>query len=355
MTKKTKAIKVGPLHIGGNHPVIVQSMTNTYTHDIDKTIGQINLLANSGCELVRVAVPKPEDTAALPEIIKQSPVPIVADVHFHYRRAIEAIEAGVVKIRLNPGNIADRKQVDEVIAACKINGTAIRIGVNEGSIVDLKDKQQKKQELQRPMPELMAEKMAEYLDIFDSNNFDNLVLSAKCHDSQTTIAVNRLISEKFDFPIHLGVTHAGLPMTAAIRSSVALGVLLDEGIGNTIRVSIAGDPNIELQVAWEILTSLGLRKPWKPELIVCPTCGRCEVDLLGMAEKVEKALESVRKPVKIAVMGCVVNGPGEAEGADLAICGGKDKVVLYKNGELLCTASVDEGIRVMLEQISYMK
>ena len=352
MAKITKEIKVGPLVIGGNKPVIVQSMTNTFTYNIEKTLEQITSLANSGCELVRVAVPKPEDTSALPEIVKQSPIPIVADVHFHYKRALEAIEAGVVKIRLNPGNIADRSQVNEVIAACKANGTAIRIGVNEGSIVDMKDKSLKQEQLRRPLPELMVQKMHEYLEIFDSNNFDNLILSAKCHDSQTTIAVNRLLAKSFGFPVHLGVTHAGLPMTAAIRSSIALGVLLSEGIGNTVRVSIAGDPIIELQVAWEILTSLGLRKAWKPELIVCPTCGRCEVDLLDIAGKVEKALESVMKPVKVAVMGCVVNGPGEADGADLAICGGKDKVALYKNGELLCTASVEEGIRIMLEQIS---
>ena len=354
MSKTSKEINVGPLKIGGNNPIVVQSMTNTFTHDVDKTIVQINSLANAGCELVRVAVPKPEDTATLPEIIKQSPIPIVADVHFHYKRALEAIESGVVKIRLNPGNISDRKQVNEVIAACKANGTAIRIGVNEGSVVDIKDRASKQELLAKPLPELMASKMQEYLHIFEAQNFDRLVLSAKCHDSRTTIAVNQLISKKFDFPIHLGVTHAGLPMTAAIRSSVALGVLLNQGIGNTIRVSIAGDPQIELQVAWEILTSLGLRKPWKPELIVCPTCGRCEVDLLEIAGKVEKALETVRKPVKIAVMGCVVNGPGEADGADLAICGGKDKVALYKEGKLLSTAPVDEGISILLEHIAQL-
>ena len=349
MPKTTKTACVGNLKIGGSYPVIVQSMTNTFTYDIDKTLEQINSLAKTGCELVRVAVPKPADTEALPQIVKDSPIPVVADVHFHYKRALEAIEAGVVKIRLNPGNIADRNQVNEVISACKANGTAIRVGVNEGSIVDLKNKEK---ELTRSLPELMADKMREYLNIFEDNNFSNLVLSAKCHDSKTTIDVNRIIAERFDYPIHLGVTHAGLPMTAAIRSSIALGVLLSEGIGNTIRVSIAGPPENELQVAWEILTSLGLRKPRKPELIVCPTCGRCEVDLLDIADKVNNALEGMDKQATIAVMGCVVNGPGEADGADLAICGGKDKVALYKHGKLITTASVDQGIALLLDEIN---
>ena len=340
--------------MGGDNPVTVQSMTSTHTCDIDTTIAQINQMTQAGCELVRVAVPNPQDTAALGDIIKASPVPIIADVHFHYKRAIEAIEAGVVKIRLNPGNIQDRNHVNEVIAACKANGTAIRIGVNEGSIIESKDKQLRQQERTRPLPELMVEKMREYLDIFDSCNFDQLVLSAKCHDAATTIAVNRLIAKTFDLPIHLGVTHAGLPATGSVRSAVAMGALLAEGIGNTIRVSLAGDPVNEINVGWEILTSLNLRKSWKPELIVCPTCGRCEVNLLEMAEKVEKALAGVRKPLTIAVMGCVVNGPGEAADADLAICGGKNKVAIYKGGQLLSTAPCDEGIAILLQEINKM-
>ncbi len=340
--------------MGGNSPVTVQSMTNTHTSDIASTLEQINQMANAGCELVRVAVPTPQDTAALPEIVKASPIPVIADVHFHYKRALEAIEAGVVKIRLNPGNIQDRQQVNEVIAACKANGTAIRIGVNEGSIVESKDKQLRQQELNQPMAKLMVDKMAEYLDIFDKCGFDQLILSAKCHDAATTIDVNRLISQNFELPIHLGVTHAGLPSTGSVRSAVALGALLSEGIGNTIRVSLAGDPVNEIAVGWEILTSLNLREKHTPELIVCPTCGRCEVNLLEMAEKVEKALTGVRKPIKIAVMGCVVNGPGEAADADLAICGGKNKVALYKGGQLLATAPCDEGIQTLLQEINNM-
>lgn len=338
--------------MGGANPVTVQSMTNTHTCDIDATLAQINAMALAGCELVRVAVPTAQDTAALPDIVKASPIPVIADVHFHYKRALEAIEAGVVKIRLNPGNIQDRKQVNEVIAACKANGTAIRIGVNEGSIIESKDKQLRQQELKRPLATLMVEKMGEYLDIFDQCGFDQLVLSAKCHDAATTIEVNRLIAKTFDLPIHLGVTHAGLPATGSVRSAVALGALLAEGIGNSIRVSLAGDPLTEIAVGWEILTSLKLRESWKPELIVCPTCGRCEVDLLAMAEEVDRALVGVRKPLKIAVMGCVVNGPGEAADADLAICGGKNKVALYKGGQLLATASCKEGIKLLLHEIS---
>ncbi len=351
MTKITKELAIGPLTLGGNNPVLVQSMTNTHTSDIDATIAQINRLAAAGCELIRVAVPTPQDTAALPAIIKAVSIPVAADVHFHYKRALEAIEAGVVKIRLNPGNIQDRQQVNEVIAACKANGTAIRIGVNEGSIIESKDKALREKELTRPLPELMVEKMAEYLDIFDSCGFDKLILSAKCHDARTTIDVNRLIAKRFDLPIHLGVTHAGLPAAGGVRSAVALGVLLEEGIGNTIRVSLAGDPINELTVAWEILTSLGLRKSWKPELIVCPTCGRCQVNLLDMAQQVEAALIGVRKPVTVAVMGCVVNGPGEAADADLAICGGHNKVAVYKGGQLIATTGCAEGIEILLKEI----
>ena len=351
MPKNTRKIKVGPLFIGGDSPVSVQSMTSTHTCDIDSTLDQINRMAKAGCELVRVAVPSPQDTAALPEIVKSSPIPVIADVHFHYKRALEAIEAGVVKIRLNPGNIKDRDQVNEVIAACKANGTAIRIGVNEGSIVESKDKQLREIELTRNLPQLMVEKMREYLDIFDKCSFDQLVLSAKCHDAATTIEVNRLISQNFDYPVHLGVTHAGLPATGAVRSAAALGILLSEGIGNTIRVSLAGDPVNEITVGWEILTSLKLRESWKPELIVCPTCGRCEVNLLEMAEKVDAALLGINKHVKVAVMGCVVNGPGEAADADLAICGGKNKVAVYKGGELISTSPCDEGIQVLLKEI----
>lgn len=351
MTRITREIVIGPLKIGGKNPVLVQSMTNTHTSDIDATVAQINRLTTAGCELIRVAVPTAQDTAALPAIIKAVSIPVVADVHFHYKRALEAIEAGVVKIRLNPGNIQDRQQVNEVIAACKTNGTAIRIGVNEGSIIESKDKAQREKDLSRPLPELMVEKMGEYLDIFDKCGFDKLVLSAKCHDARTTIDVNRLIARRFELPIHLGVTHAGLPAAGGVRSATALGILLEEGIGNTIRVSLAGDPINELTVAWEILTSLGLRKSWKPELIVCPTCGRCQVNLLEMAEMVDAALAGVHKPVKIAVMGCVVNGPGEAADADLAICGGNNKVAVYKKGQMIGTAGCLEGIEILINEI----
>lgn len=349
--KKTRQVRVGEMVIGGGAAVTVQSMTNVHTHEVDRCVAQINALVERGCELVRVAVPRAEDTAALGAILGQVAVPIVADVHFHYQRALEAIEAGVSKIRLNPGNIQDRRQVEEVIAACRANGVAIRVGVNEGSVVERQDAVRHEQEKGRELVGLMAEKMAEYVRIFEENRFDQLVLSAKCHDAGRTIAVNRAISERFDYPLHLGVTHAGDVQTGAVRSAAALGALLAEGIGDTVRVSLAGDPLTEIAVAWEVLNSLGLRPRRGPELIACPTCGRTEVDLLGMVEQVKAALAEVREPVVVAVMGCVVNGPGEAEGADVALCGGKDRAVIYREGRKVATVEADEAVGALLEQV----
>ncbi len=349
--RPTRTIRVGSLKIGGNAPITVQSMTNVFTHEIDRCVAQIQSLAERGCELVRVAVPTPKDTAALPEILKQVTVLIIADVHFHYARALEAIEAGVHKIRLNPGNIQDRRQVEEVIAACRDKGTAIRIGVNEGSIRERIDPRRKKEEREQDLVDLMVKKLAEYVQIFEDNGFENLVLSAKCHDAARCIAVNRAISRRFDYPLHLGVTHAGTVQTGAVRSAAALGALLAEGIGDTIRVSLAGDPLTEVEVGREILHSLGLRERTGPELIACPTCGRTEIDLIGMANRVQEALRDIHRPITVAVMGCVVNGPGEAEDADVALCGGKDKAMIYCRGKKVATAAAENAVEVLMEQI----
>ncbi|MBN1435453.1 MAG: flavodoxin-dependent (E)-4-hydroxy-3-methylbut-2-enyl-diphosphate synthase [Sedimentisphaerales bacterium] len=348
---QTRSVSVGTATIGGPSPVTVQSMTNVPTHDIDKCLAQIAQLTDADCEIVRVAVPTADDTAALPQILKQIKIPLVADVHFHYERAIEAIEAGVAKIRLNPGNIKDRQQVERVIAACKANNTAIRVGVNEGSIVERKDKQQHSQEKQVSLVELMVDKMRDYVRIFEDNNFDQLVLSAKCHDAARTIAVNRAIAAQFDYPLHLGVTHAGDIQTGTIRSSAALGALLAEGIGNTVRVSLAGDPTYEVAVAWELLNSLGLRPRTRPEIIACPTCGRTEINLLEMLEQVKTALAPIRQPITVAVMGCVVNGPGEADDADVALCGGKDRAAIYCQGKHIITVPADQAVTALLEQV----
>ena len=353
--RPTREVKIGNVTIGGSAPIVAQSMTNVPTYDIDRCAEQINRMAQAGCELVRVAVPTKKDTAVLPEILSRVSVPLIADVHFHYRRAMEAIDAGIHKIRLNPGNISDRKQVEEVIAACKANGTAIRVGVNQGSIQPRGGKQpndDKSPEQQRQdLVTLMVDKLSEYVAIFEDNNFDNLVLSAKCHDGSTTIMVNRAVSERFNYPLHLGVTHAGTVRTGSVRSAAALGALLAEGVGDTIRVSLAGDPLDEIEVAWEILNTLKLRRRRGPELIACPTCGRTQIDMLSMVEKVRVALREVHEPVVVAVMGCVVNGPGEAAEADVALCGGKDKVVIYCRQEKVATVPADKAVEALLQQV----
>ncbi len=333
-------MKVGDVPLGGDAPVVLQSMTSTYTYDIDSTVRQINTLAAAGCDVVRVAVPDKRDTEALPEILRQSSVPIVADVHFHFQRALEAVDAGVHKIRLNPGNIKDRKQVNEVIQACKQAGIPIRVGVNEGGIVERQDKDLRATEKDAitqnrhdSLIRIMVEKLSEYIRIFEDNDFHDVVLSAKSIDAPIVIDAYRAISERFDYPLHLGVTHSGTPETGRIRSIAALGTLLAEGIGDTIRISYAADPIHEVEDGKELLCCLGLRPRTEPELIACPTCGRIEVDLFKLVTDVRRKLATeIDIPVKVAVMGCVVNGPGECEGADVAIFAGKGKGIIYVQG-----------------------
>jgi len=333
-------------------------MTSTPTHDIDATVAQIHWLAAAGCDVVRVAVPDRRDTQALPEILRQTNVPIIADVHFHFQRALEAIDAGVHKIRLNPGNLKDRKQVDEVIRACKSAGIPIRVGVNEGGIVERKDRQRRAAEKQAIAQDhrtnlirLMIDKLEDYLRIFEENGFQDVVLSAKSSDARIVIDAYRAISARFDLPLHLGVTHAGTPETGRIRSIAALATLLAEGIGDTIRLSYAADPIYEVQDGKELLCSLGLRRRTEPELIACPTCGRVEVDLLQLVEDVRRKLvDQIRLPLKVAVMGCVVNGPGECEGADVAIFAGKGKGIIYVQGQQKQTVSQDQMLEALLHE-----
>jgi len=349
--RPARVVPVGGVVIGGGAPVVVQSMTNTATADADATIRQVCSLAEAGAELVRLAVPTKADTAALKKIVAASPVPIVADVHFHFDRALEAIDAGAAKIRLNPGNIRDRGQVRRVIAAARDAGAAIRVGVNEGSIVDRTDDVRHAADLARPLDELMVEKMAEYLEVFQEADFQNLVLSAKSHDAVTTVAVSRRMAQRWDYPLHLGVTHAGTAATGAIRSAAALGALLCEGIGDTIRISYAGDPTAEVVAALELLYSLRLRPRKGMELIACPTCGRARMDMEPIVEQIRRRLADVKFPVSVAVMGCVVNGPGEAEGADVAICAGKGKAVLYRSGKRLRTVNLDEMVQAVVDEV----
>jgi (E)-4-hydroxy-3-methylbut-2-enyl-diphosphate synthase len=343
-------VRVGSVTIGGGAPVSVQSMTNTQTADAKATLAQICELANAGADLVRVAAATREDTAALPEIIAASPVPIIADVHYRFDRALEAIDAGAAKIRLNPGTISDREQVRKVIAAAADAGAAIRVGVNEGSVVERAEGDRRAADLALPLDELMVRKLADYLEVFAEHDFHNLVLSAKSHDAFTCVAANRRLAQRWDYPLHLGVTHAGTAETGAIRSAAALGALLGEGIGDTIRISYCGDPVREVEAALELLYSLRLRRRRRPDLIACPTCGRLQMDLEPIVQQVREGLAGISAPITVAVMGCVVNGPGEAENADIAICAGRGKAVLYRRGQKVRTLQGDEIAAAVLEE-----
>lgn len=335
-------------------PVSVQTMTAGYTHDIDKCVAEIHRMQAAGADIVRVAVPEKKDTDALREILNQTSVPIVADVHFHFRRALEAVEAGVHKIRLNPGNIADRDQVHAVIDACKQaqggRGIPIRIGVNEGSIIERRDKQKRAKELGAVFSDhkhgyllaIMIAKLEEYLEIFSERGFHDIAISAKSMSAPIVIDAYTEIANRFDHPLHLGVTHAGPKETGCIRSVVALGTLLANGIGDTIRISYASDPVYEVEDGLELLWSLDLRERRGAELIACPTCGRIQVDLFTLIQDVRRKLaDEITVPMKVAVMGCVVNGPGEAEGADVAVFAGDRRGIIYVQGEKI--ANVPEA------------
>jgi len=335
------------------------------TVDIGRCVRQINQLVKAGCRLVRIAVPTRADTTAFAKIVRKVNVPLIADVHFSPSRAVEAIEAGAAKVRLNPGNIKDRKSIYRIIDAAKMHKTAIRIGVNEASIRDLK-----KQDVpHKKRVALMLREMKKYIRLFEGRNFTQLVLSAKSSDVLRTIEINRKIADTFDYPLHLGLTHAGLPEDALVPSAVTLGTLLAEGIGDTIRVSAAGDPIVETEMAKQILASLGLYRPENPainrgakylapqfhwgglELIVCPTCARAEIDVIALARKVKKAVFKLDKPLRIAVMGCIVNGPGEAADADLAVCAAKNKAYIYKRGRRILIVPEDKIIPALLKEV----
>jgi (E)-4-hydroxy-3-methylbut-2-enyl-diphosphate synthase len=362
--RKTRKVILGDeahgfIGIGGDAPVAVQSMTSGYTWDIDKCVAEIHKLSAAGADIVRVAVPEKKDTLALKEILPRVNVPIVADVHFHFQRALEAVEAGIHKIRLNPGNINDRAQVKDVIQACKAKKIPIRVGVNEGSIVERKDKQKRMKELGGVFSNnkhghflaIMIAKLEEYLEIFHDEDFHDIVISAKSIDPVLVIDAYKEISQRFDYPLHLGVTHAGPKETGAIRSVVPLGHLLCSGIGDTIRISYANDPIYEVEDGLELLYVLGLRTRVGAELIACPTCGRIQVDLFKLVQDVRKQLaKEITVPIKVAVMGCVVNGPGECEGADIAIFAGDRKGIIYVQGERVANVPEEEILdRLLVE------
>jgi (E)-4-hydroxy-3-methylbut-2-enyl-diphosphate synthase len=342
---RTLAVKVGPLVIGGGSPVSVQSMTKTRTDDVRATLRQIRRLERAGCELVRLAVPDAAAAAALPDIRRRIALPLVADIHFDYRLALAAIKAGFDKIRINPGNIGATWKVREVIAAARDSGAAIRVGVNAGSI-----EKSILRRFGRPSVTAMMVGMARCLAPFEQAGFKRLVLSAKSTSVPDTIAVYRELARRWNYPLHLGLTEAGPPFEGAIRSAAALSVLLLEGIGDTVRISLTGDPVQEVVAGYELLGALGLRRRG-PLVYSCPTCGRTGIDVIGLTRKVKQALQSHPEPIKVAVMGCVVNGPGEAREADFGIAGGKGRGIVFAHGKVVKTCSEDQLVDALLREV----
>lgn len=342
----TRQVMVGEVAVGGGAPIAVQSMTNTPTTDPAATLAQIGRLQEGGCEIVRVAVPHADALDGFGEICAGSPLPVVADIHFDHRLAMEAARRGASALRINPGNIGSWAKVDAVIDAAGKAGISIRIGVNAGSL----DKEIDQREDLDAVGKLVASATG-FVEHFEARGFDALVLSAKTHSVPDTIRVNRLLSRELPrIPLHLGVTEAGAMAQGSIKNACALSVLLAEGIGDTMRVSITAPPEDELGVAWGILQSLGLRRR-VPEIISCPTCGRCQIDLIGLAQEVEERLKSVDAPISVAVMGCVVNGPGEARGADIGVAGGKGSGLLFEEGEVIGRVDEDAIVDALMDRI----
>jgi (E)-4-hydroxy-3-methylbut-2-enyl-diphosphate synthase len=345
--RKTKPVYVGSVKIGGDAPVTVQSMTCTDTRDVTATVEQIAKLEDAGCEIVRVAVPDKEAASVLGDIKKKIRIPLIADIHFNHILALEAIQNGVDCIRINPGNLGQDK-IREIIDAAKAKDIAIRIGVNAGSLEkDIRAK------YGGPTPEALVESALRSIEFFEDRGFTSLKLSLKSSDVSTMIEAYRLISRESDYPLHLGVTEAGSLVHSAIKSSVGIGILLFDGIGDTMRVSITGDPVSEVGVAYGILRSLDVRKVG-PDIISCPTCGRCEIDLFKLSEEVEKRLAGMKEYVKIALMGCVVNGPGEAAEADIGIAGGRGTGLLFKKGQIVRKIKEEEFVDVLIEEVKNM-
>jgi (E)-4-hydroxy-3-methylbut-2-enyl-diphosphate synthase len=332
--------------VGGGAPVSVQSMTNTRTDDWQATLRQIRRLERAGCEIMRIAVPDDKAAKALPEIRHRTAMPLVADVHFDHRLALAAFAAGFDKVRINPGNIGAGWKVKEVIRAAKDSGRAIRVGVNSGSVEKAVLKK-----YGRATPEALVESLDRCLEPFEQLKFKSVVLSAKTTSGPDAIATSRLIARRFRYPQHLGLTEAGLALEGSVRSAAVLGTLLAEGIGDTIRVSLAADPVQEVRVAYELLAALGLRQRG-PLVVACPTCGRTQVDVVGLAKKVKRALVDCATPIRVAVMGCVVNGPGEAREADFAICGGKGRGAIYVKGRYLRTVPEDRLVPELMRRIA---
>lgn len=342
---KTREVKIGNVIIGGGHPIAIQSMTNTKTQDVAATVAQIRQLTAAGCEIIRCAVPDMDAAKALKEIKKQISIPLVADIHFDYRLAIAAIENGADKIRINPGNIGGPARLKAVVDAAKSAGIPIRVGVNSGSL-----EKNLVEKYHGVTAEGLVESALDKVHMIEDFGYDNLVISIKSSDVMMCVKAHEMITSKTDHPLHVGITEAGTLISGNIKSAIGLALILNQGIGDTIRVSLTGDPVEEIKSAKLILKTLGLRKGGV-EIVSCPTCGRTQIDLIGLARQVEDAVQDIPLDIKVAVMGCVVNGPGEAKEADIGICGGKGTGLLIKNGEVIRRLPEDQLLEGLREEL----
>ena len=341
--RNSTPLKIGRVTVGGDAPIVVQSMTKTDTRDITATIKQIKELEDCGCEIVRVAVPDGEAAESIATIKKSASLPLIADVHFDYRLALLALEAGIDGLRLNPGNVRDFEQIAKVVAVAKEREISIRIGVNAGSLPG-------SFEPDAPLASRMVDAVLEQVKLMEDLDFNLIKISLKAFDVPTTVQAYQTIADKTPYPLHLGITEAGLPQAGAIRSAVGIGILLYQGIGDTIRVSLSSHPCEEVFTAYEILKSLGLRQRGAT-LVSCPSCGRTEVDLIALAEAVDKRLEKISKPIKVAVMGCVVNGPGEARDADVGLACGKGKGAIFRKGRVVKTVTEENFLEALMAEV----
>lgn len=341
---KSRAVKVGPYFLGADNPVRVQSMCNTDTRNVSETVKQILALEKAGCEIIRVAVPDMAAAKAIGKIKKRIHIPLVVDIHFDYKLALECVSQGADKIRINPGNIGSREKVEAVVKACKAKKIPIRIGVNVGSIE--KDLQAK----YGPTPKAAVESALRHVRILEDLKFHDILISIKFSDVPQMVEGYRLLAKKVNYPLHLGITHAGTSYMGTMKNAIGIGVLLHEGIGATIRVSLTADPIEEIKAGFGILSALEKRKVG-PELISCPTCGRTEIDMISLTEKVEKALVGIKKPIKVAVMGCVVNGPGEAREADIGVAGGKKMGAIFVKGKVVKSVPESKILPELLKEI----
>ncbi|NLK90786.1 MAG: flavodoxin-dependent (E)-4-hydroxy-3-methylbut-2-enyl-diphosphate synthase [Clostridiales bacterium] len=348
MRRKTRVVKCGNVYIGGDSPITVQSMATTNPADFANTIEEIKKLEDAGCDIVRIAVPNMDAAKSINKIKQQTKMPVVADVHFDYRLALQSIKEGADKLRLNPGNIGEAARVREVVGAAKEKGIPIRIGVNAGSLEkSILDK------YGYPTAEGMVESALKHIAILEDLDFTDIVVSLKASDVRLTVDAYKLMAEKIDYPFHLGITEAGTVWTGTIKSSVGIGALLLMGIGDTIRVSLTGDPVEEIKVGRQLLKSLGIIQN-EITIVSCPTCGRCKIDLVRIANQVEEKLGKLKKPIKVAIMGCAVNGPGEARDADIGIAGGIGSALLFKRGQIIRKIKEDEILKVLVEEIEKM-